>query len=128
MSDNTYGICSWVQIDGGSTITGGGDGGVITPLSVGVRERVTSTHTSSQVVFGIQAQALFTNDTPTKVYFARCNVMIAGSGATGVTALFYGDNRLSLGIVEGSVKTGAFGYCKFAEAQGQVLYVNLYSA
>jgi len=126
MVDNIYGVASWVQIDGGSTITGGGDGGVITPLSVGVRERVTSTHTSSMVVFGIQAQALFSNDTPSGVYFARCNVMTAGTGDTGVTSIFFGDNRQSLGIVEGAIKTGAFGHCRFATAQGQLLYVNLY--
>jgi len=127
--DNIYGVASWVQIDGGSTIDGGADGGVITPLSVGVREKVTSTHTSSQVVFGIQAQCLFDHDLPTKAYFARCNV--GGSAdmeAQGVESIFYSNNRPSLGVVEGAVKTGAFGYCRFATAQGQLLYVNLYDS
>jgi len=126
--DNIYGIASWVQIDGGSTIDGGADGGVITPLSVGVREKVTSTHTSSQVVFGIQAQCLFDHDLPTAAYFARCNVGgSAAMEAQGVASIFFSNNRPSLGVVEAAQKDSAFGYCKFITAQGQLLYVNLWT-
>ena len=124
--DNIYGVASWVMIDGGSTIDGAHDGGVITPLSVGVREKVTSTHTGSQVVFGIQAQCLFTNDTPTETYFARLNVSLP-AGA-GLTALFYGDNIQSVGLVPyGAQKTVFQCPLAIAKSQGTVYYVNCWS-
>jgi len=126
MVDDTSGIASWVQIDGGSTIVNGHDGGVITPLTVGVRERVTSTHTSSEVVYGIRAQALFSNDTPTKTFFARLNVSLPGG--VGCTAVFLGDNLQSLGWVGGAAKTVfAAPFALFYQGS-TTYYVNCYSS
>ena len=110
-------LSSWVNIPSGTV----GAGVYVCAQNNGVYEAAAATITNAKIVFGMRAQKLL-DDTDAKSFPFSIN-----TNNTAITALFDINNNTDLGWATGAASAGV-GKIPFSrDANGNLLYVNVYT-